>query len=454
MTARLLAIMGSGETAPTMVKVHRAVVTATGAQRPGLLLDTPFGFQLNADDLAARSVAYFERSVGASLDVAQARTAADLAGRSGEALSARLATAPFAFSGPGSPTYALRLWRGSPVPGLLRDKLFGGGAVVFSSAAALTLGPHTVPVYEIYKAGEPPRWEQGLDLLRAIDPRFAAAIVPHWDNAEGGTHDTRFCYLGEPRLARLEAALPDEAWVLGVDEHTALVLDLDAGTVTVQGLGTVTVRVDGRSEALPTGTITTLSSLLALAGELRRRVTAPGARAGGGPVAARPATGPAAGDPQPATGTTAGDPQPATGEDGAGRGCTPLARAARGHQEAAARARACGDIPGMVDALLALEDELWAWRTDPTQTDDQDRVRAVLRGMVAELGEVAAAGSRDPSAIVGPYVDLALRLRDRARATGHYAEADTVRDELIALGVEVRDTLQGTAWTVAPKSSG
>jgi heme A synthase len=44
------------------------------------------------------------------------------------------------FAGPGSPTYALRQWAGTPVPDLLADKLRTGGAVTFSSAAALTLG--------------------------------------------------------------------------------------------------------------------------------------------------------------------------------------------------------------------------------------------------------------------------------------------------------------------------
>ena len=57
---RLLTIMGSGETAPTMVKAHRNVVERLGAAAgPGVLLDTPFGFQRNADELCARAVAYF-----------------------------------------------------------------------------------------------------------------------------------------------------------------------------------------------------------------------------------------------------------------------------------------------------------------------------------------------------------------------------------------------------------
>src|SRR5206468_619704 len=69
----------------------------------------------------------------------------------------RLRTAGFVFAGPGSPSYALSVWRSSPVPEALTTKLAEGGAVVFSSAAALTLGRFSVPVYEIYKVGLPVR---------------------------------------------------------------------------------------------------------------------------------------------------------------------------------------------------------------------------------------------------------------------------------------------------------
>ena len=64
MTARLLAVMGSGETSPTMVKTHRALFDQLGADARAVLLDTPFGFQENADDIAARAVEYFGSSVG------------------------------------------------------------------------------------------------------------------------------------------------------------------------------------------------------------------------------------------------------------------------------------------------------------------------------------------------------------------------------------------------------
>ena len=93
-----------------------------------------------------------------------------------------------------------------------------------SSAAACTVGQRTIPVYEIYKVGAEPYWDDGLDLLAATG--IQAVVIPHFDNAEGGNHDTRFCYLGERRLRVLEAELPDDVFVLGIDEHTAAVLRL------------------------------------------------------------------------------------------------------------------------------------------------------------------------------------------------------------------------------------
>ena len=160
----------------------------------------------------------------------------------------------YVFGGPGGPSYALRQWRGSPIPELLRDKLRDGGCVTFASAAALTLGLVTVPVYEIYKVGEEPRWLDGLDLLGAAG--LSAAVIPHYDNAEGGTHDTRFCYLGERRLADARAAAPRRARSSSASTSTPPSCSTStAATVTVEGLGTVTVRHRGQSRSeLPAGT--------------------------------------------------------------------------------------------------------------------------------------------------------------------------------------------------------
>jgi hypothetical protein len=116
------------------------------------------------------------------------------------------------------------------------------GTLCFSSAAALTLGAFTAPIYEIYKVGTKPHWNPGLNVLGAIG--LECAVIPHFDNNEGGNYDTRYCYLGERRLHYLEGLLPDSVATLGIDEHTALVIDLESDTLTVKGRGNAYWRTD------------------------------------------------------------------------------------------------------------------------------------------------------------------------------------------------------------------
>src|SRR5258705_6576876 len=113
----LLVIMGSGETAPTMVKPHWSIFERVGG-RPAVLLNTPYGFQCNAEDISARAVGYFAASVGRTVSLADWRTAPP-PGLARERAIAALNGAGWVFAGPGSPTYTLRQWRETPVPAAL-----------------------------------------------------------------------------------------------------------------------------------------------------------------------------------------------------------------------------------------------------------------------------------------------------------------------------------------------
>jgi cyanophycinase-like exopeptidase len=273
--ARLLVIIGSGELAPGMRRVHRAVIARLAGARgdartlAAVAIDTPYGFQENAGSLTAETLDYFAR-LGLDMAVASLRRADVDALVRAKAL-ARIRAADYVFSGPGSPTYALRQWRETAIPGLLADKLRSGGALVVASAAALTLGRFTVPVYEIYKTGADPFWADGLDVLSRVG--LDAAVVPHWDNREGGDHDTRYCFLGEGRLQTLEARLPASTFILGVDEHTALIVDLGEERASVRGRGAVTVRHGGQEAAFPAGSDVALAELRTAAGLPAREAT-------------------------------------------------------------------------------------------------------------------------------------------------------------------------------------
>jgi hypothetical protein len=391
---RLLVLMGSGETAPTMAKVHRALFARLPADAPGVLFDTPYGFQENADEITTRALEFFAQNVGHPLALAPFRRAdADPLTRATAIARARAAS--LLFAGPGSPSYALAQWQGSEIPGIAADKLREGGIAVFASAAALTVGAHTVPVYEIYKVGADPTWLTGLDLLGPLG--LSVAVIPHYDNDEGGTHDTRYCYLGETRLRMLEALLPEGHFVLGVDSHTALLLDLDAGTAT--GLDTI---------------IATARSL-----------------AGGSPIAA--GTTPRAADPTPV------EPAQPTR--------TPLATEVRELEARFDGQLAQGLVEAAVATLLEFERLLLDWSRDTEGTGDLDRARTAYRSCIVRLGEHADAADRTASDDrLAPLVDLLVDLRDRARADRDWRRADWIRDALADAGIELRDSADATTW--------
>ncbi len=409
-TPRILAIMGSGETAPTMVSTHRSLVSRLGTAVKATVIDTPYGFQENSGDLAERAVTYFRKSI--NIDV----TVAGLLRLHGDGVDPvaverglrHVSEAGYVFAGPGSPTYALRQWTDTPLRGILEGKLRDGGIVTFASAAALTLGSHTVPVYEIYKVGEEPRWEQGLDLLATVG--INAAVIPHFDNAEGGNHDTRFCYLGATRLERLEKELPEGHFVLGIDEHTGLVLDLGSGEATVTGRGGVTIRILGAERVFPAGESFSI--------ELLRRPDE-----AGGTAQARSAA------------VTAPSESAPDGADSAGM----TAR----HVNAFRAALGSRDVDGAVRALFALEQDL-----DELSGPDLATARAELRSMVSGLGDAATVGVQDPREVVGPYVEAMLAVRATVRAEKRYDLSDVIRDAFETLGVEVRDTPAGAEWSL------
>jgi cyanophycinase-like exopeptidase len=418
---RILAIMGSGETSPTMVTIHKALVDRLGSPGPdAVLLDTPYAFQENAADISSRAVSYFATSVGLDVTVVasqdSAAAAADSSGAAGNSEAARVRAADWVFAGPGSPSYALGRWRDNPLGQALRERIASGaGVTVLASAAAATAGLAAVPVYEVYKVGAVPHWLPGLDLLAAAGLR--AAVIPHYDNAEGGTHDTRYCYLGERRLAMMEGELPADAAVLGIDEHTAAIFDLVAETVEVRGRGGLTIRKNGVSTVLQAPAALPIADLRATirTGAL---AVAPGAAAPEAPGEREPDS-----------------PLPLTDV---------VERAERQFEAALAD----GDGKALIMTILDLEYAVHAWMADTDEDQGTEQARAVLRGMISRLDDVVTEGLRDPVDKLRPAVGPLLELRSALRAEGRYAESDAIRDALAACGVQIADSADGTRWAV------
>ena len=437
--ARVLAIIGSGETSPTMVTVHRDLVSRLGLASPqAMVLATPYAFQENAADVSARTQGYFAESVGLQVRVVAGTSPNANPGMAPPLIppdaedearqAAGLRAADWVFAGPGSPSYALAHWQAGPVAAGLRDRVLAGdGLTVLASAAAATAGRFTLPVYEIYKAGGAPRWLDGLDLLGPLG--LTVALIPHYDNAEGGRYDTRHCYLGERRLAVMERELGDDAAVLGVDEHTAVLIDLRTSDVEIRGRGGVTVRRSGHSVVLPAGTRLSVAELRNLVQGIRRA-------AGGG-------RGPAGDEDAPAG---AGPAEPGGGDDAGDGELLPLPEimaAAERRFEAAASGR---DADAMVGVILELETAIGQWEADMDEDQGTEQARAQLRSLIGRLGRAAQDGLADPRDRLRPAVEPLLELRATLRGAGNFAAADAIRDALTGAGFDVSDTPEGTRW--------
>jgi len=420
---RILAIMGSGETAPTMVTTHRRLTSLLPSPVKAVVLDTPYGFQENAPELAAKAVEYFNTSINVDLVVAglvrlhDTHIAADPVAI--ERGLRALADADYIFAGPGSPTYALRQWAGSSVARIMIDKLTNGGIVTFASAAALTLGKATVPVYEVYKVGQDVQALEGLDILASIG--INAALIPHYDNTEGANHDTRFCYLGEARLQMFESLLDPDTYVLGVDEHTGLIIDIDAATATVVGNSNVTIRLRSESFVYPTGSVIPLSLLQSPTSLLT----------GSGDVSSSQSVAitPVATSPQPAQ---------ANSLDAV------LAESIQQFDQAMQQR----DALAAVRAVLSLEQSMQDWSIDTLQSDVLVRARGTLRSMISQLGDAAVGGVRDPREVAAPFVEAMLSVRATVRAEKRFDLSDIIRDVFASLNIEVRDTPAGVEWSL------
>ena len=374
--------MGSGETSPTMVTPHQQILKEVVG--PRLVLDTPYGFQENADELTHRIQTYFDFNVGTKTEQIQLRSKHDNSADLANAI-AKINSAGWIFTGPGSPTYALETWRTTGASEALKA-LLTRGTLVVSSAAALTVGTHTMPVYEMYKVGLEPHWIEGLNLL-GVATGLSAAVIPHFNNAEGGTHDTRYCYIGERRIRQLEDQLPAEVFILGIDEHTGVRFDIEKGEAAVFGKGSMTVRMSGVEWRVESGKTVPFSEIQAHAGT--RLATAPD-----------------------------------------------ISQSVLSAQFVAEMLDA-GNVNDAVEALLNL---------DKVERDID--TRAQVHALVTRLGQLAASPKVDIASVVGPYIEALLAARESARKQGNWSEADAIRDRLIELKVSIKDSKEGSSWQI------
>lgn len=244
-------LFGSGETSSSGRRIHERMFSELAPPVRVAILETPAGFQPNSAVVAQEVGDFISsrlRNFSPMISLIAARQSGHPNSTNDPDILYPMLRASYIFLGPGSPTYAVRHLKGSLALSYLAGRHRKGAIICLASAAAIAFGSKALPVYEIFKAGLDLHWQDGLDFFRPFG--LDMAIVTHWDNREGGEKlDTSRCYMGQERWDRLYRMLPAATSVLGIDEHTAAILDFQRGQAEVMGKGGVTVQLhDGQKE--------------------------------------------------------------------------------------------------------------------------------------------------------------------------------------------------------------
>lgn len=253
MTLGRIAFLGSGETSLAGGRIFETLARLIPNPLRIAILETPAGFELNASLVAGRVGDFLKTRLGnykPTIDLIPARKKGTDFSPDNPDILKPLLQANMIFMGPGSPSYVARQLKDSLAWDIIRARHRQGATLVFASAATISVGEWVLPVYEIYKVGEDVHVKNGLGFFSDFGARIS--FIPHWNNAEGGVDlDTSRCFVGMERFEQWRKLTPQENVIVGLDEHSGIIIDFERAVCDVHGVSSVTVMKATGTEMYP-----------------------------------------------------------------------------------------------------------------------------------------------------------------------------------------------------------
>ena len=263
MTLGQIAFLGSGETSLAGGRIFEALAKKLNAPLRIALMETPAGFELNSAQVVGKVGEFMKtrlQNYKPVVDVIPARKKNSAFSPDDPEIIKPLLYANIIFMGPGSPTYTIRNLKDTLAWDVIRARHRLGATLVFASAATISISAYALPVYEIYKVGQDVHVVDGLNLF--ADFGLHVSFTPHWNNTDGGVDlDTSRCFIGMDRFAEWSRLVPSTNATIGLDEHTGLLVDFEAGLCEVSGVSSVTLARAHNPEMYPSGSKFSLSEL-------------------------------------------------------------------------------------------------------------------------------------------------------------------------------------------------
>ncbi len=415
--AGTITLMGSGELTASMVEVHKSLIGALSAPGKITFIDTPAGFQPNVDQISAGAVDYFKNRVQQPMEVASYKSRVATSEIEAAKALEKLRDSGYILMGPGSPTYTVEQFQHAAITTVLAERIKAGACLTAASAAALTMGRYTLPVYEIYKVGQPLHWVKGLDLLALFDLHLV--VIPHWNNAEGGTHDTSRCFMGQERFARLVENMKRPTPILGLDEHTACIINLAEDSFSIRGIGTVVLIHNGHQQIFNPGK----HYPLAILRDVQETLSKPR--------------------------QVANDVQQANAnQDDATEEGVDFWETLHDLDARCQSALTAHDDAAVVAALLDLDRLLWEARATLQNPDILAEARYLFRELIVLVGTRPRLSKAEVQRAVAPLVEHLLEQRQQLRRERNWQAADTLREVLMKAGITVEDRGDEAQWSL------
>jgi len=250
-----IAFLGSGETSLAGGRIFESLIKDVNKPPRIAIMETTAGFELNSALVAQKVGDYLKtrlQNYDPIIDIIPARKKDTPYSPDNPEILTPLLSADLIFMGPGSPTYAVRQLENTLAWDVIRYRNRSGAALIFASAATVAISVHALPVYEIFKVGEDVHVKPGLNLF--ADYNLPISFIPHWNNAEGGADlDTSRCFVGRERFDFWRKQLPPGQTIVGLDEHTGIILDFETKKCQISGVSSVTICNGIETKVYPAG---------------------------------------------------------------------------------------------------------------------------------------------------------------------------------------------------------
>jgi cysteinyl-tRNA synthetase len=217
--------------------------------------------------------------------------------------------------------------------------------------------------------------------------------------------------------------LPEDLLIIGLDEHTACIVDFEKGTAEIKGLGRVVLRRGDQESHFEKGDRFPVEIFQGAGFGSERR-------------------------PPEMNRSAASNPREGHAADE-----TSFWKRIHGLESDFHEGLARYDSKRMTTALLELDRAVWQAQKDLAGEEDISQAREILRDLLVLLGTALQTTPKNTWECMAPLVEELLQLRERFRRDKQWQAADAVRDSLQKADIVVEDTPEGVRWRLNPKPS-